>query len=204
MENKIYINNKNRQIYMNKNILLFIFGVIFLIGMTTASLPSLGTFKQNENIRIAQICSDATFIIISSITFPNSSIAVSSTNMTSAGNGEFFYMFNITSSLGRYDLRGVSDGCEETFATYFEVTESGDTFSLSQALILLWSGLSTNFKASLAHHTANNRQSLSVIYSGLQSSQIMSAFSCTLSRYSLIKLGIVSEYVLGIPISIGS
>ncbi len=45
--------------------------------------------------------------------------------MISAGSGEFYYLFNSTNLLGRYDVRGISDGCERTFATYFQINLSG-------------------------------------------------------------------------------
>ncbi len=97
---------------------------IFLLTPVMA-LEGLGEFEQGEDIRIAQVCNDATYITISSITYPNSTTAVNGTNMTSAGSGEFYYDFNLTEELGRYDVRGISNGCEKTFATYFEVTSFG-------------------------------------------------------------------------------
>ena len=107
-----------------RKLLLILFLGMFLLSFTSA-LDNLGTFKQNEQVRISQVCSDATYINISSISFPDSSIAISGVAMTSAGNGEFYYNFANTTQLGRYDVRGISDGCEKTFATYFEVTENG-------------------------------------------------------------------------------
>jgi hypothetical protein len=97
---------------------------LFLINFTSA-LDSLGTFRQNEDIRITQVCSTATYINISSVAFPNSSTAVSNIKMTSAGSGEFYYDFINTSQLGRYDVRGISDECEKSFAYYFDVTPTG-------------------------------------------------------------------------------
>lgn len=104
--------------------LLILFCMIFLIGNLLA-LENLGIFKQDEIIRISQVCSDASYITISSVTFPNSTTAISNINITSAGSGEFYYNFINTSTIGRYDVRGISDGCEGTFATYFEITASG-------------------------------------------------------------------------------
>ena len=108
---------------MNKLILSLIVGIL-LISCVTA-LDSLGTFKQNEAVRVTQVCADATYINISSIALPNSTIAVNNIAMTSAGSGEFYYDFINTSDLGRYDVRGISDGCDFTFATYFDITPSG-------------------------------------------------------------------------------
>lgn len=116
--------------YANLYILLLV--SIFFMSFCSANLPSLGEFAQNEEIRIAQTCSDATYINISSISYPNSSTAVSNIEMTSSGSGEFYYLFNLTDKLGRYDVRGVSDGCEKTFATYFTITPSGRVVSDSK------------------------------------------------------------------------
>jgi len=122
--NPLIYNYMKKNMNMKKILFIFILG-IFLIGIVSASLDSLGTFKQNNQVRIAQVCSDALFINISSVTYPNSSVAISNIQMSSAGSGEYFYNFTDTIQLGRYDVRGISDGCEKTFATYFEITPSG-------------------------------------------------------------------------------
>ena len=109
---------------MNKNIFILIF-ISFVLISSVQALDNMGTFKQNSNVRIVQICSDASFINITSVSYPDSSIATSTSAMTDLGNGEFYIDFENTTQLGRYDVRGVSDGCEKTFATYFEVTPSG-------------------------------------------------------------------------------
>jgi len=111
---------------MNKLMYTLILGIFLLSLTSVTALDSLGTFKQNTDVRVAQVCSDATFINISSIAYPNGSVAVSNIEMTSAGSGEYYYLFDDTSQLGRYDVRGISDGCENTFATYFIITESGN------------------------------------------------------------------------------
>jgi len=107
----------------SKIIMAILIGV-FLICSVSA-LDDLGRFKRGESVRITQVCEDATYINISSITYPDSTIAIANINMTSAGSGEFYYDFNATSYNGRYDVRGISDGCEKTFATYFDITQNG-------------------------------------------------------------------------------
>ena len=120
--------------YSRKTFLLLLF--LFLISFTSSL--SLGTYKQNEVVRITQVCSDATYINISSIAYPDSSVAVSGISMISAGSGEFYYDFNDTLRLGRYDVRGISDGCEKTFATYFEINPSGRTGDNSNIFFFLF------------------------------------------------------------------
>jgi len=119
----------------NKFIITLILG-IFLLSSISA-LDSLGTFEQGENVRIKQNCADATYINLSSITYPNGSVAVSNIEMISAGSGEYFYWFNYTETDGRYDVLGISDGCEKTFATYLIITPNGKTFTTQNAISYL-------------------------------------------------------------------
>lgn len=112
---------------MNSKLILSIFLAILLIGVTTAGKESLGTFKQGDTVRIVQVCDDASYVNISSVSYPNGSIALGETTMTSSGSGEFYTDFTDTSTLGTYDVRGISDGCEGTFTFYFEITPSGSS-----------------------------------------------------------------------------
>ena len=122
---------------MGKIKFFYLFLIVTLLISSASALDSLGNFKVDETVRIAQVCSDATYINISSITYPNSTTAVSNVEMVSAGSGEFYYDFNLTSVKGRYDVRGISDGCEETFATYFEVTYLGKELGQAEATMYL-------------------------------------------------------------------
>lgn len=137
---------KNKNIYKYgkvykpmKKIALVLFVFLF-IPLICASLESLGTYQQGENVRIGQVCSDATSINITVID-PNSNNLTSNVEMNNTGYGEFYYDFNSTTSLGRYDVRGVSDGCENTFATYFLISSSGSLVSgdkISAYIVLLF------------------------------------------------------------------
>lgn len=118
--------------YNRINLVLFLVTLILFLPLISANLESLGTFKQGDTIRIVQVCSDATYINLSSVAYPNSSVAVSNIEMISVGSGEFYYDFNLTDPVGRFDYRGISDGCEETFASYFYTTPSGREVSDSK------------------------------------------------------------------------
>lgn len=118
---------------MNRNKKLFIlffclFISIFLVSSVCA-LDSLGTFKKGQQVRITQVCADATQVNITSISYPNSTPAAANIQMIKSGQ-EFYYWFYGTNVVGRYDVRGVSDGCEKTFATYFEITSDGSEKTL--------------------------------------------------------------------------
>lgn len=121
-------------------ILVLVVGVFFIIcvlPIVNSAEASMGTFKQGENVRVTQTCADATYVTISSISTPDSKAHAQGKSMISVGNGEFYYDFNSTSQIGRYDVRGVSDGCQESFVSYFEVTPSGFTGTLGFYLVLL-------------------------------------------------------------------
>lgn len=107
---------------------LLIFLAVLLLN-TSFSLDSYGYYKQGQGVRITQVCSEATYITITSISYPNSSIAVSNVNM-SFSDGEYYYIFNDTNEIGRYDVRFISDGCEKSAASYFEITKDGSPSNL--------------------------------------------------------------------------
>jgi hypothetical protein len=115
-----------------KKIMFLWIGLLLLSSVY--ALDSLGTFKQDEAVRVTQVCSDATYINISSIAYPNGNTAESGIEMISAGSGEFYYWFNDTSNLGRYQVRGISDGCTNQFAFYFDVTPTGSLQTTSQGI----------------------------------------------------------------------
>lgn len=125
---------------MKIKILFLIVGMLFLIGImgsVSAGKESLGVFKVGQNVRIVQVCDDATWVNISSISYPNGSIAASGIKMVPIGSGEFYYNFSNTAQLGRYDVRGISDGCEKTFTFYFEVTYTGDLVTSEQMTVYI-------------------------------------------------------------------
>jgi len=120
----------------NKIILTIIVG-LFLISMASASLDSLGTFQQDECFNISQTCATCTYVNISSVSSINDSNLISNVPMTDFGNGEWRYKFCNTSTLGRYDVKGMGDvsGVDSSFAIYFDITYKGYVVSSSQATL---------------------------------------------------------------------
>lgn len=110
----------------NKLFLLMLLGM-FLISFASAldSLGDAGT--QGKNFTIIQTCSDATYVTLDGILYPDETYHQINTNMTKVSSGTFIYNFTDTMQLGRYDVTQTSDGCEKTFAYHFEVTPSGQT-----------------------------------------------------------------------------
>lgn len=109
--------------------------VLILLVSNVSALSDLGKFKQGDTVRITQVCDDATYINISSISYPNSTNATSPIAMINVSNGEFYYNFDKTNTLGRYDVRGVSDGCERTFATYFIIDNNTLTIFIIMSVL---------------------------------------------------------------------
>jgi len=120
---------------MKKEYTILIVALIFgmMINLVGA-LDDMGSAKQNENMSIMQTCGDATYINISSIQFPDKTVESLNVEMTALGGGAYQYNFTNTSQLGRYDVTGISDGCEQTFAFYFTITPSGKMFSEGQSI----------------------------------------------------------------------
>jgi len=105
---------------MKKLLLTFILGM-FLISSISA-LDNLGTFKQNDCVRIVQTCATCSYVNI-------------------AGDGEWYYDFCNTSLIGRYDVRGKGDlsGTDTSFATWFDVNGTG--YELTQQRTFIYLGL---------------------------------------------------------------
>lgn len=118
-----------------KKTTLFI-AIVFLITFVIAEQSSLGVFKQYECISLIQICANCSYINITSVNYPNSSMAISNKAMTKSGT-EFTYPFCNTSLLGQYIVNGVGDidGLGTIFAYDFEITVNGKTATTGRALI---------------------------------------------------------------------
>lgn len=77
----------NKETEVKPSVLIISLVITFLLSISFVSpLDSLGIYKQGETVRVVQVCSDATYINISSIAYPNSSVAISNVGMTSAGS----------------------------------------------------------------------------------------------------------------------
>ena len=117
---------------INKSMLLVLtIGLLLVSG--AYALDDYGTTKQREPIRLVQVCSDATYVNVTAITYRNESL-LSPTNMTKVSYGTYELYFNDTIKTGRYDVVGISDGCEGEFAIYFMVTPGGNSFGQAEGM----------------------------------------------------------------------
>ena len=121
---------------MKKILLTFIIGM-FLFSFASASLEDQGSGEQNQNFTINQGCSDATYMTLSTIQFPDRTVQIINTNMTSMGGSSFQYNFTDTEQLGRYDVIGISDGCVRDFTFFFLITPTGFILETGESLLYI-------------------------------------------------------------------
>jgi len=120
-----------------KKISLFL---ILILSLSFVSAVVLGTFKQNDDVQLTQSASGATTCNITSVRYPNSSIAVSDVQMTKDGT-EYNYTLlrNYTLNLGSYFVLGVcGNATDEIVWGYdFIITRTGESSNSSQAIITM-------------------------------------------------------------------
>lgn len=111
---------------MRKDILLFMV-VILSLSFASAALTEQGPFKVNTIFDLRQLCDDCTFNNITSVIYPNGSVALDSTAMVQDGT-EWTTGFNANVT-GTYRANGFGDegGANTVWAFTFEVTSSGNT-----------------------------------------------------------------------------
>jgi len=112
---------------INKKWIVIILG-IFLISFVVGSMGSLGVFKQNSQIRLIQTCEDCSFVNITTLLNPNSSIILSNIPMTKTGT-TFYYDLNTSynNNIGTYTVNGIGNPSSgSTTWTYtYDITPSG-------------------------------------------------------------------------------
>ena len=131
---------------MRKINYLLISFVFILIGINLISAEAnpcgsdnsfLGTFSQGTNITLKQICSTCTYINLSSIKYPNSTIINYGTSMTKS-NVDFTYSFSDTNNLGCYTYSVFGNKVTiEVESIDFEITTTGEKVSLSNTIIVI-------------------------------------------------------------------
>ncbi len=120
---------------MKKTIILTL-ALILLLPVVFSSIERLGTFKINDPIELVQICANCTFVNISSITAPNSSIILTDVEMTKSGV-RFNYTLTPQQSLGDYQVcgHGDLDGENTVWCFSFDITTAGFKPTTAQGLI---------------------------------------------------------------------
>ena len=120
---------------------IFIFMVfisaILMLNFASAQSPSLGTVRQGECVNLVQSCSSCTTNVISTVLYPNSSVAVSTLTMSTTDSIYYNYTFCNTTTLGQYIVNGYGDvdGIDTNWVYDFWVTPNGTITSSSQGLL---------------------------------------------------------------------
>jgi hypothetical protein len=143
--------------------LMLLFALLLIIPFTSASL--VGPFKQNQTVELIQTCNDGSsmceYCNISSIKYPNSTIAVQDVVMTKRA-GDWYYTLgnDYTYSLGSYFVTGYCTTASSRQDWYysFDVTMSGyprpndnTTIIFSLLFIVLLAGISYVIIYSIGH-----------------------------------------------------
>lgn len=125
---------------IKKEVLSILILVFLSLGFVSGSIENLGTFKQNEEILLLQLCSDCTFNNITLVTDPNSSELIRDVVMT---QNETVFSFlltkNLTSQAGTYNVNGLGDigGVNTIWAYTLQVTPTGAILNTSESLIFI-------------------------------------------------------------------
>ena len=122
---------------MNKLILSLMMCMV-LISLVGAEQDSLGTYTQNEDVLLLQICGTCTYNNITSIVLPNSTHITIDTEITKRGM-EYTYIFNKTDLIGKYSVNGFGDldATATAWAYGFEITSTGDAMDTSQMIFYI-------------------------------------------------------------------
>jgi len=128
-----------------KSKLILILFAIFFVGFVSASMPTLGVFKQGEDIELKQTCSiNATFCTncnISSVDYPNGSRLLSDVQMTKRiGDFNYTILGVDVSELGQYRINGycrLEPDVMKNWVYFIEVTPTGQSFDSGQGFVSL-------------------------------------------------------------------
>jgi len=125
---------------MKMKIYFMLFIGLLLISSASAETDSLGTKEQGKCVNLIQTCSNCTYVNITSVIYPNSTIALGEAEMTKSGT-YYNYSFCETDQIGIYLVTGVGDldGEDVVWNYVFTITPSGNTFDSSQSIIYLGS-----------------------------------------------------------------
>jgi hypothetical protein len=110
---------------------------IFLINLVSA--VSLGTFEENETVKLIQTCNNCTYCNLTAIKYPNGSNILTNQNMT---QDETYYSYNLLSNYTNitgiykycYDCGNIVD--KATGCIDFEITPTGRDISSAQGLTI--------------------------------------------------------------------
>jgi hypothetical protein len=125
-----------------KHKLIIVIGIVIIITLVlvipTVYSTTLGTFKTNQNIELYQICENCTYNNISTILYPNSTVAQANISMNKIDT-YYSFSFNNASIQGKYIVNGFGDldGVKTTWVYDFEITGTGFEFTESRSIFYI-------------------------------------------------------------------
>ena len=161
---------------MDNKLNYIIIGIIFLMVVMPLASANLGTFKQGECVNIKTIL-NATWVNISTISYPNSSLVLSNDNMTKTGQ-TFSYDFCDTTTLGTYTY-DYFDSNDNVYVNDFLINTAGVDGNSTPVLIAM--GIALIVLIGLAFACGGNHPILSVAF----------AFVALFMLNSLLQIGVV-------------
>jgi len=119
-----------------KKLFSFLIISLFLISLVSAGSEVILTGKKGDTIELPQECTSCSFVILSSIQYPNMSKIYLNQNMTKS-DSSFNYSFSDTTELGIYNYCGYGDvdGTNTTFCYDFTITYLGKQLTTEKAII---------------------------------------------------------------------
>ena len=122
---------------------LGVFGILFVMSLfLMVSIPALedqtiGTFIEGKDVVLIQTCDNCTFVNVSSVLWPNSTIALTGPVSMTKNNNFYNYSFNKTDPLGIYTYItcGDNNGIVSCQDLTFKINQIGQDASISEAII---------------------------------------------------------------------
>lgn len=111
------------------------------IPLASGVEETLGTFKQNSDVLLTQVCSNCGYVNISYITYPNNTLITEFTNVNMTQSGVHYYLpfsSNYTTEFGRYVICGFGDpdGVISTWCYDFYINGTGREEPSGSVLVL--------------------------------------------------------------------
>ena len=112
--------------------------ILLSIVPTILALSSLGTFEQDKNLELLQVCDNCSAVNLTTVQLPNSSILNINTSMSEV-ELTYNYTFTGTDLVGLYIYTtcGDPDGVITCESVDFQITTTGDNVDLSNIIIVI-------------------------------------------------------------------
>lgn len=130
-----------------KSVFLLLFLLLLLgsltLGLvnatTTSTIQTLGTFRMDDCITLIQTCDNCSYVNITKILYPNTSIAGTNIGMSKSGT-IFNSTFCDTHTTGWYIINTVGDldGSPVASSYNLQVTKSGEDFSVAKSIMYIF------------------------------------------------------------------